>query len=533
MKSSTLIQAGALCGALAVAASASASDINTEAAKLYISGATATDNGLLTLFLRNSSATVDSFCKAPIDLYVDAAKLKDSHQRVVVCPLKNAVGGVAASTVVAIFKESNGGSGDGTVPIADAGTRVFMNETAPNCASSSAIAANSIPDNGGVVNSQALTLHISCTGVTPASGTGSIRADVGVADVNPALFTKGTAAITPAQVDRLTADPLYQPSFGVAVSLNLYRALQRAQGKTLNDLEANVPSLPQSAIAGLFTQGGTASWSTIKFDSGGTLKSIADVAFTEGGNKVVSDTVYVCRRGDESGTQASFAQFFLDERCGKGDEIFKLAVNSGCQQNGCVWDSATYGADATFAGKGSGDVRNCLDGHNDIGNQAANPKVPDHYAVGILGTESKYDTPNGLGGSTNAAAGTQAFRYIAIDGRVPNLENVAKGKYDFVMDDVLNRRNVTFNGVPVISGAKADLADYIKDTFGAVDVISTLIVPQAHGSTGGLADALNNAGATTALPINLTTNPVSPFTKVFNGPVNDCSPAIPVADVSP
>jgi hypothetical protein len=533
MKSSTLIQAGALCGALAVAASASASTINTETARLYISGATATDAGLTTLFVRNASASVDAFCSTAgtlatpvIDVYVDAADIKNAKQRVVVCPLKNAVGSVGAGTVVAVFKESNGGSADGTTVIADAGTRLFMNETAPACTASNIYAANSIPNNGGVVNSQIVNLHTGCT------GTATVRADAGVADVNPALFTKGTAAITQAQIDRLTADPLYQPMFGVAVSLNFYRALQRAQGKSLDDLEANVPSLPQSTIAGLFTQGGTASWGTIQYSSGGVLKSIADVAFTETSNKVVNDTVFVCRRGDESGTQASFAQFFLDERCGKGDELFKTAIAfSACQQNGCTWSSTTYGADATFAGKGSGDVRNCLDGHNDFG--AATVASPDHYAIGILGSESKYDSSNGLGGSTHAADGTQAFRYVAIDGRVPNLENVAKGKYDFVMDDVLNRRNVIFNGIPVISGSPAALADYIASTFGAVDVISTLIVPQAHGSTGGLADVLNNAGAATALPINLTTNPVSVFTKVLNGPVNDCSPAVPLATVAP
>jgi len=500
-----LVRAGLLCGALiGTAAHAVMPSTVTAANRLYVSGATATDNALATLFLRTGSVAAPPVCKAgTIDVYIEtAAPVTGSKQKAILCTLNVAVGTIAANTNVAFLKESNGGSNEGTQVVARGAARTFLNianDAAPACTTTAAVAANSI---ASYPNHQAFTLHSVCSGLDATA-----HPDAGVADVNPALFTAGLTPISQAEINHLQSDSLYQPSFGVAVSQNLYRALQSAQGKnTASDTAAEMPTLTTGQVRGLFT-GTIGTWDQVTSPTGTALSV---------------KPVFVCRRGDDSGTQASFASYFLNERCVSGVPPFVPATNGVSQQGGSTWSFATFGADPVFAGAGSGDVRNCLDSHNDH----------DDFAVGILGTESKYDAPGSAGGSANAAAGTQQFRYVKLDGRTPNLESVANGVYDFVEENVLNRLNTTINGQSPPAGHKKDLADFIKNSFGDTDVIATLLVTQAHGLTGGLAPALAPGVVANTLPVSqagVIANPVSPFSKSILGPVQDCGPAIPVA----
>jgi len=502
---SHLVRAGLLVGALAASSAYAVTPSQVTAAnRLYISGATATDNALATLFLRAGTASAPAVCKSgTIDVYIDsAAPVTGSHNKAILCTLNQAVGGIPANTNVAFLKESNGGSNEGTQIIARGGTRTFLNITsdaAPACTTTAAQAAGSITS---YPNHQAFTLHSVCSGLDAGA-----HPDVGIADVNPSLFSVGLTPISAAEVARLQSDALYQPSFGVAVSLNLYRALQTSQGKnTASDAAAEMPTLTTPQVRGLFS-GTIGTWDQITGPTGTPL---------------AGKSVFVCRRGDDSGTQASFASYFLNERCTVGGPTFVTATNPASQQSGSVWNFATFGTDPVFAGAGSGDVRNCLDGHNDH----------DDFAVGILGTESKYDALGNAGGSANAAAGTQQFRYVKLDGRTPNLESVANGVYDFVEENVMNRLNTSFNGQNPPSGNKAALANYVRDSFGNLDVISTLVVSQSHGLTGGLAPALGNGVTPNSIPVStaaLQANPVSPYTKSLNGPVFDCGTAVTIA----
>lgn len=501
---SHLVRAGLLVGALAASSAYAVTPSQVSATnRLYISGATATDNALATLFLRTGSASAPPVCKSgTIDVYIDsAAPVTNSHNKAILCTLNQAVNGIPANTNVAFLKESNGGSNEGTQVIARGATRTFINianDSAPNCGTAVTQTAGSITS---YPNHQQFTLHPSCTGLDSGA-----HPDVGIADVNPALFNVGLTPISGAEVARLQSDALYQPSFGVAVSLNLYRALQSLQGKnTASDTAADMPTLTTGQIRGLFS-GTVFSWDMITGPTGTPL---------------ASKPVFICRRGDDSGTQASFASYFLNERCTNGGPTFLGATKSNTQQSGATWNFATFGTDSVFAGAGSGDVRNCLDGHNDH----------DNYAVGILGTESKYDALGNAGGSGNAAAGTQQFRYVKLDGRTPNLESVANGTYDFVEENVMNRLNTSFNGQNPPAGNKAALANYVRDSFSNLDVISTLVVSQPHGLTGGLAPALAPGATPNNIPVStaaLQANPVSPLTKSLLGPVFDCGPAVSV-----
>jgi hypothetical protein len=497
--------------------------------RLYVSGATATDNALSALFLRDSSGSVPRIC-APgtIDMYVDGTDATKAKNRMILCTLESQINdstgnkSIAAGQNIAILKESNGGSDRGTAYVADASFLDFRSMSdVSECATGTSQGAGTITSFPG---HQTFNLHVNCTHVE------SVRTQTGIADVDPALFTVGTAPVSQDQIDRLQVDSLYQPMFAAAVSLNLYRALQRAQGITLtgtqtDDDEAHMPTMTKAQIAGLFADGGVRDWRRVT-NSAGT--AVNNAAFTNGAT--VPNLVYVCRRGDESGTQASAAEYFLNERCGKGTNGFKLKTGVSDQQNGTAFTSPTISGgvvtnvgstgDEVWAGKGSGDVRACLDGHNDV----------NHFAIGLLGSESVYDNFGGTGGLAGAAAGAAQWRYVAINGLKPNLKEVATGRYDFVMENVLNMRTQTVSGVAPIDNEPLVLHDYIKTSFASLDVIASLLVKTLpHGYTGGLAGSTH--ATPNAIPVtngNLDTNPVSAFTKSPLGPVNNCGNAFPL-----
>lgn len=505
--------------------------------RLYMSGATATDNTLTALFLRTGTVAAPKFCAAgTIDMYIDGTDATKAKNRAILCSLDHALSDtngtatLAAGANVAVLKESNGGSDRGTNFVANADALPFRSMSdLTGCSAGTAQAAGSI---SSFVGHQAFTLHTGCT------ATESVRTQTGIADVDPQLFTAGTSPITQAQIDRLTSDPLYQPAFAAAVSLNLYRALQRAQGITLagtsvDDDAAHMPTLTKAQVSGLFADGMIADWSLITNTAG---TPVTNTTFT--GGVTVPTTVHVCRRGDESGTQASAAQYFLNERCAAGQGVngFKLASNPANQQNGGTFVAPTIDntnpsipvitnvgstGGEIFANTGGGDVRTCLDGHNDV----------NHFAIGLLGTDSVYNSFGSLGGLAHNADGNGQWRYIALDGKKPNLESVANGTYDFVMENVLNMRNAPAAGQAVISGPPLVLHDYIKTAFATLDVVGSLVIKTLpHGYVGGLAGGLS--GTPNPIPVtqaNLDTNPVSPFTKSPLGPVNNCGPAIPVA----
>jgi hypothetical protein len=508
-------------GALTTAANAVTPGTVPTANRVYISGATATDNAIKTLFLRAGTTSAPAVCRGPttatagtIDVYINGADVTKNASTAVLCTLNVAVGSLAVGTNVAIIKESAGGSDRGTVLVAEAtAIDTFRSlDDLTGCSAGTTINANT---NTSFPNHQQFILHTGCT----ASQSPAVNAQIGVADVDPQLFNVGTSAITQAQISRLTADPLYQPMFTVAVSLNLYRALQTAQGKALDDTGANIPTLTTGQVRYLFQDLGAQNWGDAVVSSNGT--PITDTTYT--GGVTVSSQVYVCRRGDESGTQAATAQYFFNERCAlsAGAQKFANASNAAFQQLGDAYVRTTSDAFTVFAGKGSGDVRTCLDQHNDI----------NQFAIGLLGSESVYDGANSLGGSAHAADGTNQFRYVAIDGRKPTLEEVANGHYDFVMENVLNRRKSAVNGIPVISGAPLAVYNYIKGAFANVDVIKSLLITgNTHGTTGGLMGGLS--GTPNTAPVSTTVllgNPVSAYTKSPNGTVNNCDPALPVA----
>jgi hypothetical protein len=511
---------------------AQAAGLVTAGNAFLISGSTALDNQVKAALLL-APANGGPCTAGTISVYVDAAVtapitgLSKAHQTSIVCTLAAAIGTapnqVAAGTVVAFTKESNGGSNEGTANVATATALSFFDATqAPvGCAAGAAIAAGFY-----YTHQQAFTEFDACTGPL-------IQAvpQIGLADEDPALFNVGPQAITTATIAKLNTTPLFQNQFGIAVSLNLYRALQRAQGLALTDTLATMPTLSKSALAGLFS-GVNGSWADILSPTGAAINS---AAYTNG--VTVPATVYTCRRGDNSGTNVSADVYFLQNRCigalNPMTAVTTSVANCGGlpagggaytpENYGCKWAAVNL-ADVTFGGTGGGDVASCLHAHS----------VAGQFAYGPLGATSKFDDPNGL--EVAGDPGTNHWRYIAINGAKPTVEGMANGTYDYAFDNVLNT-NKTLAGTPL------SVATFLGNLFQSTTALEDIIVVQtnagdANYATGGLLDALNNAGVLQNAPIVTLAelqgtggSPVSAFTFAPGGGVNNCQRPLPVGPV--
>mgnify|MGYP000464332713 CR=1 FL=1 len=421
--------------------------------RVYFGGATATDNILENVLILQTGGV----CTAgTIDIY------RGTNQRVIACTA--AIPGLVGQPI-AFFKESLGGSGNGTTPVANGTSLQFLD------VNNAAFACTSGPT--PVAATATLNAYTVRTGCTPSIAQ---VPGAGVADVEPVLL-----GATPAQIGNLTTNGVLGILFNPAVSLNFYRAMQTAQGLALNDLPANVPSLTSAQIRALFT-GFYADFS--QFDD---LTPPAD------------STVYVCRRGNSSGTQASFESYFLNQRCVDGVAAFVEPTTTSCLGSGCGWSPA-FAADAVFAGSGSGDVRACLDARNDAGS----------WAISVLSTETTYNNTD------------RQFRFIRVDGELPTLESVANGRYSFFTENVINRRNGALNA------NQSTLVQYLIANLGQPSIIAGINTPfqaNAHGDGGVIAVPNFATIVPNASPVTqaaMRTNPVN--SQLRNG--NNCTPPI-------
>lgn len=507
----------------------------------HISGSTALDNQIKDALLLPSTAGGPCNSADPVYVYTDApvlgsgGNITKSHQVVVICTLAKAIGGITAGTVVGFNKESNGGSNEGTYYPATQNTLAFLDltQTPTGCTSVGAIAAGTY-----WTHQQAITTEYDgCTGVI-------IQAipDVGVADEDPALFNVGLQAISSAEIAKLNTTPLFQNQFAIAVSLNLYRALQRAQGLTLDDTLANMPRMTRAQISAIYAQAIT-SWQQVVSSTG---VAINNTTYTNG--VTIPNQVYLCRRGDNSGTNVSADVFFLRNRCsftpssgiltavgpamatvtsGSGSPCAGLPGGQTAENNGCTWTNgaAPTGnlSDTVFGGAATADVISCLHQHSINGT----------FAIGHSGATSKFDDPLGL--ETGSEPGSNHFRYIAIDGNKPTVAGMANGTWSYAFDNVEN----VWTG---LTGNKLSVANFLGTLFQSTTALSDILVaqPNAQNSshvvdanyvTGGLVDAAVAATVNTP-PVSTATvesNPVSALTYYATGAVNNCQVLFPLS----
>jgi hypothetical protein len=506
----------AICASSLAAGAASAAVLPVPAnSQFYISGSTALNNQLFADLLQTGGICQAGTVSVYLDIAAGAGGPSKSHEIAVVCNLNQALGTLVIGNPVAFMKESNGGSNEGTNNVANAIPLTELNASvAGTCAAGVAIAAGTY-----YAHQQAFTEFDSCTNIAAVVPT------IGLADENPQLFNVGQDAILSSAIAKINSNPMFQNGFGVAVSLNLYRALQRQQGLALTDTLATMPKLSHQQIAGLYTGG--IDWSMVGDANGLAINNAAYDPAPSAPN-----TVFLCRRGDTSGTNVSADVFFLRNRCSAQRLAMVAATtpNANCgalpagetpTNVGCHWVTANNLVDTTFAGSGGGDVANCIHAH-DKANQ---------FAIGTLGVTQKFDDPNGLGGSADAV-GTNHFRYVAIDGAKPTVVSQANGTYSYVMDNVINT-------LKTLAGNPAAAATFIQTSLTTAIPLADTFVLQPGGDanyvTGGILDASNPngllpAGAPQSLA-QVQANPVSPLTMSPSGAVDDCQAPIPTTTV--
>jgi hypothetical protein len=427
--------------------------------RIYFSGATATDNILENVLILQTNGV----CQVgTIDIY------RGVNQRVIAC--NAAIPGLVGQPI-AFFKESLGGSGNGVNPVANATPLQFLDVDNPSFSCTGG--PTSVPPTA------TLNGYTERTGCTPnvAQVPGA-----GISDVEPRLL-----GASQAQINNLTTQGVLGIVFAPAVSLNLYRALQQAQGLAQNDNPENIPNLTSAQVRALYT-GFYADWS--QFDD---LQPFLPA----------DTTVYVCRRGDTSGTQASYESYVLNQRCVDGVTGFVEATNPACEVPGCNY-GPSFANDQVFAGFSSGDVRLCLDARNDQG----------RWAVGVLSTENTYNNTD------------RQFRWTRIDGAPPTLEAVANGRYSFFTENVINRRNGALNTT------QTAVVNYLAANLGQPAVIAGVNAPfqaNPHGD-GGVIAVPNfttiNPNPSPVTQAQMRTNPVN--SQVRNG--NNCTPPISAGD---
>jgi hypothetical protein len=362
---------------------------------IYASGATATDKQLKSLARQiYKPGTLDIFTD---DLTKHEGNKYSYYYGVVDSTTIPALG--TAKYKLFIHKNSNGGSANGIVPVANNAIEdqvaLFKPGNVPNFVFDAAnpLSIDTAADGAGNVN----VWKVDRTFVDNTN-----IVDFGISDVEPALFAARGLSFNSSN---LVSAATNANTFGIAVTTKLRNALQAAQGLVVgSDLEANAPSLSKSQISSLVS-GGITSWDQFRVTSGATTVGLTAAP---GVVAPVNDAIQIARRVNDSGTQAQAEQFYNNFPYTAGTEGFLAdntefsSVDVGAQADDNIDNDGQLGSIVhEFAG--SGGVIDALNALNDA----------NAWGVGVLSLEKS----------------GPKYRFIKIDGVAPTLKNVADNKY--------------------------------------------------------------------------------------------------------
>jgi hypothetical protein len=497
--------ASALAAGMATQASATtleAFDANT--VNVFTSGSTALDGSIRSYMRFVCVGGVDEFqvtVTQPVTpgIYANNNVLQSGY----FCTLSSASSVVSNATLrgkKVFLRKSSGDSGEGVVVGGGALTINFLanpavvsTTTANNVSNYTCAAGSSSAASGALGTIQ----QWSCTAGTTNTTTGP----AGFADVEFSLLNGLiTPKLTSAQLNNLNTAQIAANVWGIAVSKNLYTALQGAEGisasGTAADSEANMPSLDKELLNSLFT-GINSDWSG--------LTSLTGTAIA---NPSSGDTgVYLARRPDSSGTQASITAMLLNFPCA-GSATPMLADSTGG-----VCGTVTTGATSVTVNQGTGNLLSCLGTLNTAGK----------YGVGFASTSNR---PVSTSGTVTTDAG---WRYVKVNGVAPTLFNASTGRYDLVTEAVLSYQK-TGPGLP--SGNAKLLLDEMGVQLGQPNVLAAVnggAATQNYAAAPWFAGVLtpgSNTNFSPTLPLTISgvsTNPVMAATRSFAGP-NSCQP---------
>lgn len=524
----------AVAGALALAAgnalALSPSEITTAYGNgtlvtLYVSGATATDNALENLFKLDD--TTYRVCQpGTLDIYYYKSSSGSISQRALTCTAAFSGDNVTSGTTkLALLKESAGGSANGiTYPAA--GTALNFIDLVGGSSNFASACGTVTTSTGTTLPSATSTFNTrDCGHVASSSASTVTRSSfvptAGISDIDPASFV-GTGGVTASHNSALTRKRAsVAVTFNPIVSVPLFTALQRAYGYIGDTASENtdslsfVPSLPSSVIRAIYNGNSVLAASEVNINGVKLNTKLSGFADSSG-------DIYVCRRGDTSGTMTSFKIHFLGQGCNKNtvnNISFVEPDTSSCTASGCTW-SSTYYNDYVFAASGSSDVRNCINYHSGQG----------RLAVGVASTEAKPDF-----GST---ATSNRYRYIKVDGAEPTLKAVMEGRYSFFTENTFNDRYSNDTASTTVTGAQT-LWDKLYSSVGNSTALSELNRPWRNsvanvdeGDTGildsassGNASAINTLfsdGAITVTEVRAT--PLNSQTRqTLTGTANNCN----------
>ncbi|HEY4446280.1 MAG TPA: hypothetical protein VGN30_18505 [Steroidobacteraceae bacterium] len=497
----------AASGANALSISTYAAHASTNV-NVYVSGSTALDGTLTNAAIQTAAGQIGLCQSGTTDIY-----LIGTSQKLIYCSATTA-SGVTAGTPLAIFKESVVGSANGVQPLIDvakggsAGTS-FINPaviTDATCGTAATTAATG--DFGTYVT------HPSCASTAVVAGTPT----GGFADVEAAILQTAAGSNVSAAdaATYLTASPTLDQVWAIALTKNMYYALQTAEGLTCpasytvygsvvtgtsftgKDSPSCAPSLSKQQVGSLLTQ---------QIATGTQL----------GIPNATDDVVYLCRRDFGSGTEASFEAYFVGERCSK------TTLQVPAEDGFTVWAN----------GSGGG-IRTCLQAFNAGGKTLTGyyattssiATVGNQYAVGFINTEIT---------AANLSGASDGFRLVAIDGVLPQVANVQNGTYPYFS---------TGNSYQIKAGKPGAPSGSPLAAFNAITAKIGHPIWTADSNTNysknpwGVAGDVSPAGqyASTnppTLPASHTTaasNPTNGFTKTSSGAINNCD--VPVFDAA-
>jgi ABC-type phosphate transport system substrate-binding protein len=488
------IAAGVAAGAAQTASAVDISAYGTPTV-VYLSGSTAVDNTLVNTLIETNAPT--GLCQAgTLDIYYFGTTGSYTN-RLFLCTANAAEAGVSGT--LAIYKESTAGSQNGVGPLytAAAGGSSGLSFINPSTVTDAGCTTGNVL---ATATTAAYTNHSSCSGST----TNNVIPTAGFADVEATMLETvngGTLSVNAAST-YLSSSATLDQLWGVPLTKNAYYALQAAEGyASPSDAATNAPSLSKEQVASLLSA---------------NIFGWSDLGLAPNDN-----TVYICRRDFGSGTEASFEAYFLGARCGASSETIPG------EDGATVWANASGGAMRTclqhvFAGGTQTSYYDSNGDNNTTGAKYTKNFTGGQFGIGLLNDEVTTSNLTGAGDS---------FRFVAVDGVGPTVENVQNGYYPYFSTGLAFQIK---SGTGVPTGAPATVATNLlkllgHPTFTADSNASYLgVLPwSTTGTTGDLAPAPLYAGTNllSALPSTKAiagVNPTNQYTKGSSGTIDNC-----------
>jgi len=454
--------------------------------------------------------------------------------------------GFTSADTITVYKTNLGGSAQGVDPLWNGTVPNFM--TITGCTASGTKSLGTI----GAVNQY----------ICPSSVTFTGSLDLGIADVNPAMFqgvnqataynpTNGNVihAFSPITTNTHTGVTVVAgPAliWGVPVSLNLYTALQAAQG-LLNvaitatgvtlpagscsagqATDACMPSLSKAQVTSVLT-GTLFDWS--KFNFNGVNLLDAATAYSAAILPTGGDTtVNFCQRTAGSGTAASQYAYFMNQPA-NGNATLVLpapAFNTGTSDT--VANNVPGLGAYVYSLQDGGNMENCLVDLATGSTSAVN------YAGATINTSGNTAWAIGQQSTDKNTSASKQYRFIKLAGVAPTYANVYSGAYDFVNESTWQypASRTTQSGAVV--------AALVAAQKNPATISADLNSPQPFGAAGfmvTLANALSFNSAYTLPTTVSATAPVTPWSRnanfnttatgLDNGTVQVLNPAATVA----